>query len=472
MASGERHARIVVVDDNEDLRLMMGIALQTRGHEVLLASDAEEAFALIRQGPCDLVIADVVMHGGPIGLELISRISSELPPPAPPIIACSGFLNIEAEAIERGAWVFLAKPFATSDLFEAVERALADARPSTEAAQRMVQHSRAFRARAVEEAEAFLARIGERGAQLRRRAQWSARWVSSYFGFRSAAYVILRKGRLELAAANDDSLGEPLDCMEDRFPFCRDVLESGSSIVLPDVSMFQRFFQHRVPPTMRFMAVVPLRAPNGVAIGALWVHDDRPLQITAEDLSILEYIGRCSSAALGEAAGGRPATPFFSTESLLSTESFTGLLGLELRRARSSGGSLELAVVGVARRTRDGAWLDAVGAMGRGRRRALGDLGADRLAVFISGARRKRTSEELAAALEALDEAAVLRGAGVVTSLGDVGAALSEAELLRVAEGLFTRSLSHQGAIERLLIRSESARSSSTKPPVQRAEWD
>jgi CheY-like chemotaxis protein len=450
--------RIVVADDNQDFREMLGLALEARGHEARLASDASEAFAMIQQGPCDLVVTDIVMHGGPTGLELIDRISAELPPPPPPIIASSGFSEVESEALRRGAWAFLHKPFALKDLHLTVERAFADAKPTSQMARRMAERSRIFRARADREAEAFLERIGQRRGDLQKRARWSARWVCDYFGFSGAAFVVLRKGRIEVGASNNEQLLAPGQAIDDRLPFCRDVLESGSSIVLPDVKRFCVFASRCDELPVRFFAAVPLLAPNGIGIGALCVFDERPLQFSAEDLAILEYLGRSSSAALGEAAGGSAVSPFFSAESLLSMESFVGLFALELRRARQHAGSLELAVVGLARKSRDGAWLEAIGRLGRGRRRALGDLGAERLAVYFAAPRRKTATDELHTALAALDEAAVLRGAGVVTSLGDVATALGEREMLRMAEALFRRAEASPGTTERLMIRSEHSR--------------
>lgn len=455
-SSGRR--RVVVVDDNQDFRLMLGLALETRGYEAQLAADADEGLAMVRQGPCDLVITDVIMNGGATGLDLITRVITQPPQPGPRVIACSGFPEVEREALNRGAWAFLHKPFALTDLFETIERSFADDKPSPVETRRMADRSRAFRARADVEAEAFIERLGDRRTQLRRRACWSAHWVANYFGLSGAAYVVFRRGRLEVAASSAHrllALGEPI---EHRLPFCRDVLESGSSIVLPDVEAIRAFARLSDELPIRFFAAVPLLAPNGVAIGALCAFDERPLHMSAEDLAILEYIGRSSSAALGEALGGRPVAPFFSTENLLSIDSFVGLLGLELRRVRRSASSLELAVVGLARKSRDGAWLETVGSLGRGRRRALGDLGFERLAFYITSPRRRTSSDELAAALSALDEAAVLRGAGIVTTLGEVVPALSEQELLHTAETLFRRAERNPGSTERLVIRSEQAR--------------
>jgi CheY-like chemotaxis protein len=53
-----RSARILVVEDNEDVRQMMAVALQTHGFSVTEAADAEEAVGHLRGGPFDVVLSD------------------------------------------------------------------------------------------------------------------------------------------------------------------------------------------------------------------------------------------------------------------------------------------------------------------------------------------------------------------------------------------------------------------------------
>jgi CheY-like chemotaxis protein len=57
VGGGER-ARILVVDDNEDVRQMMTVALQTHGYSVAEAADAEQALRDLQEGPFDVVLSD------------------------------------------------------------------------------------------------------------------------------------------------------------------------------------------------------------------------------------------------------------------------------------------------------------------------------------------------------------------------------------------------------------------------------
>src|ERR1700742_2179030 len=58
-----RRLRILVVDDAADIRNLVATHLQRYGHEVLLASDGEEALALAADQSPDLAIVDIMMPG-------------------------------------------------------------------------------------------------------------------------------------------------------------------------------------------------------------------------------------------------------------------------------------------------------------------------------------------------------------------------------------------------------------------------
>ncbi len=58
-----RAPRVLVVDDNPDLMVLMRELLETRGYDVIAVPDAEQAEAEIRRQPPDLILSDVVMPG-------------------------------------------------------------------------------------------------------------------------------------------------------------------------------------------------------------------------------------------------------------------------------------------------------------------------------------------------------------------------------------------------------------------------
>jgi CheY-like chemotaxis protein len=101
-------ARILVVYDDEADRILLRTMLADEGHDVHLAGDGDEALALCRQRPVDVVMTDLQMPGVH-GLELISHIRDLSPRPA--IVAVSGTGETQLDVAEMiGADHTLAKP--------------------------------------------------------------------------------------------------------------------------------------------------------------------------------------------------------------------------------------------------------------------------------------------------------------------------------------------------------------------------
>jgi DNA-binding response OmpR family regulator len=121
-------ARILVIDDDADMRAVLGQMLKTAGHEVFLAADGREGMIRHRVCPADLVITDLYMPNQD-GPETIRELRSCFPTVA--IIAMSGgddsgtdsgaMLSIAQNSAAVG---ILHKPFLTEELINAVEKAL------------------------------------------------------------------------------------------------------------------------------------------------------------------------------------------------------------------------------------------------------------------------------------------------------------------------------------------------------------
>jgi CheY-like chemotaxis protein len=118
--------RILLVDDDDQLRESLARMLTARGYQVETAANGLEAMrSATRRGP-DLVVIDLVMPEKE-GLETIRELV-QLPKP-PPIIAMSGGvgkLAVDVLPVARrlGARETLHKPFGATDLIDAVQRVL------------------------------------------------------------------------------------------------------------------------------------------------------------------------------------------------------------------------------------------------------------------------------------------------------------------------------------------------------------
>lgn len=119
-------ARIVVADDEADIRRLIVFMLRRRGHAVLEASAGDVALDLIRRERPDLVVLDVMMPGLS-GLEVAQALADEPATAAIPVVILSAKGQVtEVEAgLNTGARAYLVKPFTPSDLAERIEAVLA-----------------------------------------------------------------------------------------------------------------------------------------------------------------------------------------------------------------------------------------------------------------------------------------------------------------------------------------------------------
>lgn len=114
---------ILVAEDDEQVRSVIRMALESNGYDVCEAANGEEAVRACQTAPFDLVIADILMPEMD-GLETIMFLRKEMKDVK--IIAISGsenqlFLN---NAAGLGATSILPKPFSPAQLLTAVREAL------------------------------------------------------------------------------------------------------------------------------------------------------------------------------------------------------------------------------------------------------------------------------------------------------------------------------------------------------------
>jgi DNA-binding response OmpR family regulator len=117
--------RILVIEDNADLRAVMQLALEGAGYEVECAGDGRQGVEAQRSRPADVVITDIFMPFKD-GIETIVELRQHFPQTR--IIAVSGGGDYLKKpdylwaAREFGAVLTLEKPFGADELLEAVRR--------------------------------------------------------------------------------------------------------------------------------------------------------------------------------------------------------------------------------------------------------------------------------------------------------------------------------------------------------------
>jgi two-component system phosphate regulon response regulator PhoB len=121
-------ARILVADDETDIRNLVAFTLRRRGHEIIEAKDGAEALRLIRRVPPDLAVLDVMMPGLS-GLEVARVLAADPATAATRVLLLStlGQASEIAAGLETGAHAYLVKPFTPADLAARVAELLAQA---------------------------------------------------------------------------------------------------------------------------------------------------------------------------------------------------------------------------------------------------------------------------------------------------------------------------------------------------------
>ncbi|MEW5725096.1 MAG: response regulator, partial [Thermodesulfobacteriota bacterium] len=122
-AATDRVYRLLVVDDERNLREGTERILSREGYEVRLAAQGEEALSLLADQAADVVLLDLKMPGLD-GLQVLENIVRVYPDTL--VIIVTGFATIETaiEAMKKGAYDFMTKPFRPDQLRLAVARAL------------------------------------------------------------------------------------------------------------------------------------------------------------------------------------------------------------------------------------------------------------------------------------------------------------------------------------------------------------
>lgn len=117
-------AKVLIIDDENNIRMMMRLALQHVGHTVETAADGYEGLAKFGEGGLwDLVVLDQRMPGME-GLEVLREIR-RLDPQAKVVMATAfGTIDLAVEAMKIGATDFLRKPFTAEVLRGAVQAVL------------------------------------------------------------------------------------------------------------------------------------------------------------------------------------------------------------------------------------------------------------------------------------------------------------------------------------------------------------
>src|ERR1700682_1369497 len=116
---------ILIVDDEADIRMLIGGVLKDEGYATRDAADTAQALAEIQARQPTLVILDIWLQGSGLeGIDILKQLRAEMTPVPVVMISGHGTIETAGEAIKIGADAFLNNPYRNHRLLLVVEGAI------------------------------------------------------------------------------------------------------------------------------------------------------------------------------------------------------------------------------------------------------------------------------------------------------------------------------------------------------------
>lgn len=116
-------ARILIIDDDPNLRKTLSDILRAKGYETLTAKDGAEGLDLLKQCSVDVVLIDLGLPDVP-GIEVLNTVKASCPSTESIILTGNATLDSAIEATNKGAFSYLQKPYDIEQLMLHIKRAI------------------------------------------------------------------------------------------------------------------------------------------------------------------------------------------------------------------------------------------------------------------------------------------------------------------------------------------------------------
>src|SRR5437763_16095204 len=114
--------RVLVVDDEENIRLVLKTLLKRHGYDVEVAGSGEEALGLVDSFGPDVILTDVRMPRMG-GLDLLATLKAKQNPATGIVMSAYGSVDLALEAMKAGAYDYVGKPFKPDEIVLALRKA-------------------------------------------------------------------------------------------------------------------------------------------------------------------------------------------------------------------------------------------------------------------------------------------------------------------------------------------------------------
>ncbi len=141
----KQSAKIMVVDDERSVRLMLEAALRAQGYRVQTAASGKSAQEELEQEEYDVILLDLQL-GDMDGIDVLRSVKQKWPDTEVILLTAHGSVNSAIAALRHGAFDYLLKPAQVNDIRERVERGLEHRRISRQRTELLVRISDSARA--------------------------------------------------------------------------------------------------------------------------------------------------------------------------------------------------------------------------------------------------------------------------------------------------------------------------------------
>ena len=128
--------KILIVDDEETVRMLFRRVLQAAGYDVATAADGKEALAVIADSDIDVVLLDINMPGLS-GIDVLGKISADWPNVCVIMVTAVADVQTAVAAMKLGAYEYITKPFDQDEMLHKI-------RLATEKWQEQLQEKRSY----------------------------------------------------------------------------------------------------------------------------------------------------------------------------------------------------------------------------------------------------------------------------------------------------------------------------------------
>lgn len=122
-----RKKNVLIIEDESIIALELSLKLEAAGYNVIgIANSKERAISIVQSTAPDLILSEIILHGGLEGIETIKRIRELVDVPVI-YVTSNKYLETEKKLIQTKPCAVIGKPFKDDVLFEEIKKALARA---------------------------------------------------------------------------------------------------------------------------------------------------------------------------------------------------------------------------------------------------------------------------------------------------------------------------------------------------------